>query len=90
MYEEERDYREEVQKPTDSHYSSDSQSHESHQDNYSGQWHSQERQPEWETSYNRMNMSHIPPEPERTPGKKRPVMMKVAGITAKVCISHFP
>ena len=82
MYEEERDYREEVQKPTDSHYSSDSQSHESHQDNYSGQWHSQERQPEWETSYNRMNMSHIPPEPERTPRNKRPVMMKVAGITA--------
>lgn len=82
MYEEEKDYREEVVKPADSQYQSDSQIGESRQDSYSGQWYSQDRQPEWEASYNRMNMSHIPPEPVKTPGKKRPVMAKVAGITA--------
>lgn len=82
MYEEEKDYREEAVKPADSQYQSDSQIGESRQDSYSGQWYSQDRQPEWEASYNRMNMSHIPPEPVKTPGKKRPVMAKVAGITA--------
>lgn len=82
MYEEEKDYREEAVKPADSQYQSDSQIGESRQDSYSEQWYSQDRQPEWEASYNRMNMSHIPPEPVKTPGKKRPVMAKVAGITA--------
>lgn len=82
MYEEEKDYREEAVKPADSQYQSNSQIGESRQDSYSEQWYSQDRQPEWEASYNRMNMSHIPPEPVKTPGKKRPVMAKVAGITA--------
>ncbi|MCI8269534.1 MAG: trypsin-like serine protease [Lachnospiraceae bacterium] len=82
MYEEEKDYREEAVKPADSQYQSNSQIGESRQDSYSEQWYSQDRQPEWEASYNRMNVSHIPPEPVKTPGKKRPVMAKVAGITA--------
>ena len=62
--------------------SSDPQAGWSRQESYGGQWQNQDWQSSQKTQYNRMNMSHIPPEPVRTPGKKSPMAMKVAGIAA--------
>lgn len=36
----------------------------------------------WEQQYSRMNMAHIPPEPQQHSRKKKPVASRVAGITA--------
>ena len=67
---------------TQDEYRSDPQAGWSRQESYGGQWQNQDWQSSQKTQYNRMNMSHIPPEPVRTPGKKSPMAMKVAGIAA--------
>lgn len=67
---------------TQDEYRSDPQAGWSRQESYGGQWQNQDWQSSQKTQYNRMNMSHIPPEPVRTQGKKSPMAMKVAGIAA--------
>ncbi|MCI9162054.1 MAG: trypsin-like serine protease [Lachnospiraceae bacterium] len=72
MYEDNRDYRQETEE------NKEAQEGWNRQDGYGSQWYSQGQEPQ----YNRMSMSHIPPEPEKRPRKQRPLAAKVAGITA--------
>lgn len=69
MYEDNRDYRQGAE---------GNQEAWNRQEGYGGQWHDQGQEPQ----YNRMDMSHIPPEPEKKPAKRRPLAAKIAGVTA--------
>lgn len=45
-------------------------------------WNAEAARPDQGREYNRMSMSHIPQEPQRTSRKKKPLAAKIAGVTA--------